>query len=171
MNGVAYGPTGAQPPAIWGQASPVSPIGQSLSRFLVNAIAYSRSPVSDWRPLTNALIEEAARAASFPNWDGYGASPVRRGTKEAAQRFVDLLPYRLPAPDTTVDPEGDVTLVWDFGPGHVFGVSIGAGAELTYAGRIGEGVERHGLERLDRAIPKSILESLDELCERAGIAR
>jgi hypothetical protein len=157
-------------PAIHGRASPASQDGQRLSRLLIDVTAHARLNASDWRSLTNALIEEIAVECSRPNWDGYGAAPIQPGAKEQAQRFVDLLPYWLPPPDPVPDPDGELGLSWDFGPGHVLSVNISADGTLTYAGLLGNGVKRHGVEKFGSEIPKVVLQSIDELCQRARAA-
>ena len=166
MTAVAYAPSYLEPPAIRVQSNAASSLGQTLSRLLVDATAHARSNASDWRPQTNALIEAVARDCDTPNWDGYGAHAIQSSAKEQAQRFIDLLPYRTPAPDPVADPDGEIALSWDFGPGAVFTVSISGNGTLTYAGALGGGVKRYGVERLNGDIPKIILQSIDELAGR-----
>lgn len=166
---VAYVSPYSDPPAIRSQPSPAGHIGQKLSGLWVDVTAHARSNASDWRPLTNALIENIWRECQSPGWDGYGAQVVQIGAKAQAQRFVDLLPYRLPAPDPTAESNGDVSLLWDFGPGHIFSVSISADGLLTYAGLLGGGIKRHGVEPFNSDIPKIIIQSIDELCERSEV--
>ena len=170
MSAVAYIPSYSEAPAIREQPSPASHVGQKLSGLLANVTEHARRNASDWRPLTNALIEELAQQCRSPNWDGYGAQPVSESAKVQAQRFIDLLPYHLPAPDPVADPDGDLALSWDFGPGHVFSLSVGADGTLTYAGLLGGGVKRHGVEKFRGDIPKVILQSIDELWERSSTA-
>jgi hypothetical protein len=166
---VAYVSPLSDPPAIRAQPSPASQIGQRLSGLWADVTVHARSNASDWRPLTNALIEDIWRECQSPDWDGYGAQAVRIDVKTQAQRFVDLLPYRLPAPDPTADPDGDISLLWDFGPGLVFSVSISADGTLTYAGLLGGGIKRHGVEPFNGDVPKIILQSIDELYDRSGV--
>lgn len=45
-------------------------------------------------------------------------------------------------------------MLWDFGPGHVFTVSVADDGTLTYAGLLGGGVKRHGVEPFNGDIPK-----------------
>ena len=169
-----FTPCATLPPsllAISAQSTPASATGMKLTQLLVNAQTYSRDNASDWRSLTSSLVEAIARECEVPNWDGYGAVAIRTGVKEQAQRLINQLPFRLPPPDPTVDPDGDLALVWDFGPGHVMSVSVGANGVLTYAGLLGEGVKRHGVERFEADIPKIILQSIEELVEKARSVR
>ncbi len=106
-------------------------------------------------------VEAIARECDRSDWDGYRAQAIQNSAKEQAQRFVDLLPFRTPAPDPAADPDGEIALSWDFGPGSVFTVSISGIGTLTYAGALGGGVKRHGVERFSGDIPKIILQSID----------
>jgi len=169
MSAVAYALPSFDPPAIRASSSAASPVGQKISEMLVDITAHARDNATDWRTLANTLIEEIARDCQSENWDGYGARPIGSGAKEQAQRFVDLLPLRLPAPQPAADPDGELALTWDLGPGHVLTVNIGAQGELTYAGLLGGGIKRHGVERFQEEIPRTILQSIDELCEHAGV--
>lgn len=158
------------PPVVQAQSSPASRTGQELSVLVGKAVEHARSNASDWRPLTSALIEEVAAECRSSNWDGYGAQPIREAAKEQAQRFVDLLPARFRGPDPVADPDGNMALSWDFGPGRVLTIDIGDDGKLTYAALLGGGVKRHGVEQLNGHIPKVILETIDELHERFGAA-
>ncbi|MGH8226510.1 MAG: hypothetical protein ACREU3_01180 [Steroidobacteraceae bacterium] len=158
------------PLAIYAQPSPASAAAARVTELLVQSEEHARKVATDWRPLANALIEELADECREPNWDGYGANAVDTAAKAQAQRFVDLLPHRLPAPDPVPDPDGEIALTWDFGPGHILTIAIGADGTLTYAGLLGGGVKRHGVERLGATIPKAILQALEELCDRVGVA-
>lgn len=170
MTAIAFASPYIGPPVVLAQSSPASRTGQELSVLLSKAVEHARRNASDWRPLTNALIEDVAAECRSPNWDGYGAQPVRDAAKEQAQRFVDLLPARFRRPDPVADPEGNMALSWDFGPGHVLTIDIGGDGRLTYAALLGGGVKRHGVEQLNGHIPKVILETIDELHERSGAA-
>ncbi len=170
MTAIAFASPYIGPPVVLEQSSPASRTGQELSMLVGKAVEHARSNASDWRPLTSALIEEVAAECRSSNWDGYGAQPIREAAKEQAQRFVDLLPARFRGPDPVADPDGNIALSWDFGPGRVLTIDIGADGKLTYAALLGAGVKRHGVEQLNGHIPKVILETIDELHERSGAA-
>jgi len=167
MTALAYASPSSELPSFRAQSNAASELSYKLSEILLRVTSYARENATDWRPLTKALIEEVALECQAANWDGYGAHPVSERAKHQAQLFIDMLPYRLPAPDPIADPDGELALSWDFGPGHVFTLSIGPTGMLSYAGILGEGVRRHGMEPFKGGIPKAILESIDELCERS----
>lgn len=139
-----------------------------LARLLTDAASHARDNATDWRPFTNALIEELALEHSQPNWDGYGALPVAPEAKTFAQAIIDLLPFTFPAPDPVADPEGELALSWDFGPGHVFTLSISRNGTLSYAGLLGEGRKKHGMEPFEGGVPEVVIESVKELRDRTG---
>jgi len=111
-----------------------------------------------------------ARENSVLGWDGYGALPISVAAKHYAQRFIDGLPFNIPAPEVMPDPDGEVALCWDFGPGKILTLAFGATGMISYAGLLGGGVKRHGMEPFKDTIPKVLLETLNELRSRAGYA-
>jgi len=133
-----------------------------------DAALHARDNATDWRPFTNALIEELAQEHSRPNWDGYGAEPIAPEAKSFAQAIVNLLPLAFPAPDPVADPEGELALSWDFGPGHVFTLSISRNGTLSYAGLLGAGRKKHGMEPFEGGVPVVVVESIQELRDRTG---
>lgn len=170
MMAIAYGPTFSELPTFRAQSSAASELSYKLTGILADITYHARNNANDWRSLTKVLIEEVALKCQTPNWDGYGANPISMEAKRQAQRLIDMMPYRFPAPDPVPDPDGDVALSWDFGRGHMFTLSISSSGMLTYAGLLGEGVKRHGMEPFKGTIPRSIVESIDELCERADVS-
>lgn len=65
-----------------------------------------------------------------------------------------------PAPEVTIDPDGEVALTWQKSPRRVFSVSVSPRGALTYAGLFGDsklhGVEAHGVDGLPREIRAGI---------------
>lgn len=168
MTALAYAPPSLEPPPIYGQSIAAGQIGQTVSALLLDFTTHARSNATDWRTRVNACIEGIARECDRSDWDGYGSLPISRAATQHAQRLVDLLPFRLVAPEVIPDPDGEVSLSWDLGIGHVFSVSVGSDGTLSYAGLLGGGIKRHGMEHLNGTVPKVILQSIDELYERAG---
>jgi hypothetical protein len=97
------------------------------------------------------------------NWDGYGAPALSQKTRENAERFVDLLPADLPPPVPVPSANGHIALTWDFGPGRILTISIGESGSVAYAGILGTGVKRHGLERFRDDVAKVLIESIREV--------
>jgi hypothetical protein len=154
-------------PAFRPSSNAASATAERIAKMLRDATSHSRDNATDWRPFTNALIEEIAIEHSHPNWDGYGAHPISPKAKALAQALIDLLPYTFPAPDPVADPDGELALSWDFGPGHVFTLSINQNGMLSYAGLLGEGGKKHGMEPFKGVIPEVVFESIEDLRDRS----
>jgi len=153
------------------QSNTASALGDELRKLVLVATSHARNTATDWRTLTRALIEEVALECQSPGWDGYAAQPISMNAKADAQRLVDSLPFGLAPPDTIPDPDGEIALSWDLGPGHVFTVSIGASGTVSYAGLLGGGVKRHGMEPFKATVPKAILEAIEELYDRSPASK
>jgi hypothetical protein len=167
MNAVARTQSFYAPQSAPAQSNTASELGNRLRKLVLVATTHARNTATDWRTLTRALIEEISLQCQSPGWDGYGAEPISLSAKAGAQRLVDSLPYWLSAPDAIPDPDGEIALSWDLGPGHVFTVSVGATGVLSYAGLLGDGVKRHGMEPYKATVPKTILDAIEELYDRA----
>jgi hypothetical protein len=158
------------PRSLLAQSNPASELGNELKERLLVATEHVRNNATDWRTLTRALIEEVALEHQSVAWDGYGALPISLDAKFEAQRLVDLLPVWLSRPDVVPDPDGEIGLSWDFGPGRVFTVSVSSTGILSYAGLLGDGVKRHGVEWFRSDVPKTIIEAIEELHDRSSSA-
>jgi hypothetical protein len=167
MNALAHAPRFYAPASIPVQSGTASYWGEKITQLVLVATSHARNNATDWRTLTHALIEQVALEHQSPDWDGYGAVPISMASKTEAQRLVEMLPYWYPAPEAVPDPDGEIALSWDFGLGHVFTLSVGSTGALSYAGLLGDGVKRHGVEPFKGDVPKSILEAIEELCYRS----
>jgi hypothetical protein len=105
------------------------------------------------------------RVAAAPNWDGYGASPLDPRSAEQAVRFIQALPTTVPVPDVSVDPDGEVDLLWQLDPTRTISVSVGPNGRLTYAALMGM-AQSYGTEWLANEIPQPILDSLTRVLNR-----
>lgn len=141
---------------------------ERLAAMLREATSHARKIQTDWRTRAHELIEIVALENSSHGWNGYSARPISPDAKRYAQLFVDNLPFGLPAPDALPDPDGDIALCWDFGPGHILTLTFSPDGTINYAGILGGGVKRHGVEPFCRDMPKVLLESIEELRDRAA---
>ena len=134
-----------------------------------------RASVQDaWSPLADSLaishtaavaiagLNRAAGIANSPNWDGYGARPIDRRAYGAALRFLQALPTTTPVPDVSVDPDGEVDVLWHVRPTETFSVSVGPAGRLTYAGLFGD-TQSYGTEWFGNEIPQTILLNLSRV--------
>lgn len=118
-----------------------------------------------------ALAElEAARAeASEPGWNGYDSRPISIAAYENAKLFLSALPSTAPAPEISVDSDGDVALDWVLAPRKALSVSIGPTGRCSFAWMRGQRSYR-GTEWLDEGIPSTIAEALWRLARDASSA-
>jgi hypothetical protein len=79
-----------------------------------------------------------------------------------AKAFIRSLPTTAPTPDVGVDPDGEVSIDWDFGPRRILSVSVGPTGRLVYAALVGPNKVR-GTEWLHEAVPEPILDVLSRL--------
>jgi hypothetical protein len=98
------------------------------------------------------LLEQCGRS----NWDGYGAQPVLFETYEKAKRFAQSLPFGIPAPEVSTEPDGEITFEWYASPTRVLSVSVGPNNELTYAALFGAS-RAYGTEVFHDEIPEVVL--------------
>ena len=100
-----------------------------------------------------AIYQECHR----PNWDGYGAEPVRDEMFWMAYRVIVALPCGIPAPGMGADPDGDITLEWHRSVWRTLSISVSADGSLHYAALFGS-TTQYGTELFLGEVPRSILE-------------
>ena len=114
-----------------------------------------------YREVLRAL-EEACQEAASDNWDGYGAHAVDPSSQESALVFLHMLPDDVPAPEVSVDPDGDILLFWAVEGGRSFAVSVGGADIVRYAGVFGRS-RVNGTEEFGDGIPRAVATSLARL--------
>lgn len=156
---------------------PLQPPERGVSRAAadlaqrISSLAVSlREPLSlggDYRAALAALKDAAAEAAAG-DWDGYGAAAVSPGAVRNAEILLAALPTRIPAPEVSIDPDGEVALEWHRAPDWVLSLSIGPRGSVAYAARFGRSRVR-GLEEGADGIPADVLAHLHRLF--TGVSR
>jgi hypothetical protein len=136
---------------------------RAIASWLARATRYARANASDWRTLAITHIHRIREQYCEEGWDGYAAQPVSAAVARHAIQFVTRLPVYLPAPVLVPEADGEISFDWWFGPNAQFSVSVGSSGDLTYAGIIGKGVKRHGVEPLSEHVPPYILGTIEEL--------
>lgn len=71
------------------------------------------------------------------NWDGEGARPIPPSTVKCAQDFIHSLPFGMPNPTLSAEPDGHVSFEWYESPQRLLSVSVGSDGSLHYAALIG----------------------------------
>lgn len=145
------------------QSSAAGDVGRTLLGLLVKATSHARNNATDWRPLARAYIEEVALQAQVDDWDGCGSRAVTMAAKDNAQALIDMFPFQMMPPEVLPDPDGEIALCWDLGPGRTFTATIGGSGQISYAGILGNGETPHGVEPITGRIPKPITKALEQL--------
>lgn len=104
----------------------------------------------------------ASREAAAPNWDGHRGLPINQEAITHSLVFLQALPTTVPAPNISVDPDGEVDLLWHVSPTRTLSISVGPGGRLTYSALIGD-AESFGTEWLSDEIPESVLSNLSRV--------
>ncbi|MBI2923281.1 MAG: hypothetical protein HYY18_19670 [Planctomycetes bacterium] len=105
---------------------------------------------------------EAIVGALAPGWDGYEGSSVSLPSALASLDFLRLLPSEVPAPEISIDPDGELAFDWQASADTVFSVSVGGNGRLSYAGKFGAN-KTHGTEQLTPELPDPIRSGLRRL--------
>jgi hypothetical protein len=111
----------------------------------------------------NETIDELLETYSdccTPNWDGYGAPPIKPDAVLEALHFIGELPRDISMPAVSPEPDGYIGLEWCDDRGRTFVVSLNGTSEITYAGILGGGNKVHGYARFMGTIPRSIRDLL-----------
>ena len=111
-------------------------------------------------------LKQAFVEATSENWDGEGGEPADAMSYRFALLFLQNLPGWAANPGASVDPDGEISLEWDWGRRSVFSVSIGRDGTLTYAGLFGVS-KQHGVESFADDIPEGILSGIDRASSNA----
>jgi hypothetical protein len=147
------------------QSAGMTTSAKTIAELVLKVNEELRAPASDWRTLARDEIEVIAIENREPGWNGFNARPVSQASKIYAQRFVELLPSGLPPAEPMPDPEGEVALCWDLGPSRILTVAFSSEGLLNFAGLLGRGVERHGVEKFKGKIPPVILVTIQDLAD------
>jgi hypothetical protein len=139
-----------------------------ITTLVAKANRYTRENASDWRTLAATHVRRLREQCRESGWDGYSSTPISPAVERHAIRFVSKLPVYLPPPDVTPDNDGEISFDWWFGPNAQFGVSVSRNGDLTYAGVIGKGVKRHGVEPFAEAVPSYVLSTIEDLVQKFG---
>ena len=102
---------------------------------------------------------QARQEHAINNWDGYGAEAIDEQSYQNAIRFVLSLSPDIPAPEISVEPDGEVVFEWYGGKRKVFSISIGSRNELTYAGLYGIN-KTYGVEHFYGNITNTLLDNI-----------
>lgn len=112
---------------------------------------------------SEAELGAVAREAATPNWDGYGAVPVRASAVAHAECFLQLLPSTCRAPEFSIHPDGMVAFEWTWGRRQMISLALDGSGIVYYAASIGRDT-RHGASYVSDALPQVLREVLAPIC-------
>ena len=118
---------------------------------------------------SSKALEELIQDCGRSNWDGYGAQAISFDTYERARRFAQALPFGIPVPEVSAEPDGEITFEWFATPARVFSVSVGPNNELNYVGLFGAS-RTYGTEVFPDEIPEVVLSSIEGSISKRGSA-
>lgn len=111
-------------------------------------------------------LEELSVNASRPNWDNLGSAPLDADTYQIAKRFILALPSSIPAPELTVDRDGEVNFDWFGSGGQIFSASLRKDGRIAFAGQFSARNRLSGVEEFNDSVPKRIVESIKAIHTR-----
>lgn len=136
-----------------------------------------------WRTIFHEIVSSIAMGAQYrrlcgdlthlgsfarvANWDGHGALPLDQQALAYATRIANMLPVTEPAPEVSVDPDGEVSFDWHRNSKRTLSMSIGREGKMRYASIMGES-ESFGVEPWRDEIPESIRRVLEEVVRSDG---
>ena len=124
---------------------------------LINVFVQIKPSAQQW--VFNEL-EELSQVATCQNWDNLGSVPLDADTYQIAKRFILALPSSIPAPELTVDRDGEVNFDW-FGSGEkIFSASLRKDGRIAFAGQFSARKRLSGLEEFNDSVLKEIVESV-----------
>ena len=126
---------------------------------------FSRIKPSEQQWVFNEL-EELRINACRPNWDSLGSASLDADTYQIAKRFILALPSSLPAPELTVDRDGEVNFDWFASGGQIFSASLRKDGRIAFAGQFSARKRLSGLEEFNDSVPKRIVESIKTIYSR-----
>jgi hypothetical protein len=100
-----------------------------------------------------------------PDWDGSGAEPVSEEAYRHAYRFLEALPWGMPAPSVGAEPDGHLTVEWYHSPRRTLSISVSPDGELHYAALLPDG-RSYGTRRFSGEVPEVILDLIREVYVR-----
>lgn len=78
-------------------------------------------------------LDEVYEECNVPNWDGYGAAPLKEGARDQVIKFLEELDPEIQPPDIFPVNNGSMGLDWNR-ENNTFTVTLDDEANLIYAG-------------------------------------
>lgn len=128
---------------------------RTIEQIIVGAIRSLKETPSRQRTAFDELEDVRVEASQF-NWDSLGSAPLDNSTYQIAKRFLWVFPANLPAPEITVDRDGEVNFDWFGKAGKNFSVSLRHDGQMTFAGQFSATRRVSGMDMFDDTVPQEI---------------
>ena len=153
-------------PSIYGFGKTAEYLKDLFERSFKESFLTSFTFSSNYKSLI-ANLNEVCYEAIDENWDGYNAKPLNIWSYIKSIKFIILLPTSFPAPEISVDPDGEISFEWFVKPRYIFTVSVSPYNKISYAGLIGINSVK-GVESFEDELPRLILDNLIRLYSHEG---
>ena len=158
--------------AVAGGSSAVSPEADEVrkaAREVINAAERSQALFAEKAAVISQLWALATECEE-EGWDGSGAAAIDLDAVVMAERFLRVLPNRIPIPELAVEPDGSISLDWIRSRNHLFSVSVGRGSRLAFAWLDGADTG-HGVAGFDgQNVPPRIREGIEAVVDTGYVA-
>ena len=108
--------------------------------------------------LLKALIE-VVETALEEDWDGYRAETALPQAILSSARFIELLPFDVPLPEVSVEPDGEIAFDWQSAVDRMFSISLGENQKMSYSGVFGD-EDIHGSAFFLELLPRNVLRAI-----------
>ena len=145
-------PVGANTGGTTELARSIDEESEKARRQLLNSYSFGAKSSS-----VHKELQEVIEQCSIPNWDGYGAEPVKWEALIDAYRFAEVIPLGLAAPSAGAEPDGDISFEWHAAPRRTLSVSVDDKGNLHYSALLGPN-RSYGTEAFVGLLPRRILD-------------
>jgi hypothetical protein len=113
----------------------------------------------EWRDLLKDQILDVWAECQKEDWNGEGASPIKKESVYQVLNFLKLLPDGIVEPEISADPSGYILLDWQGERNEMLSLSF-EGEQISFAMRVGYRQKLHGVEPRSTELPAIIKEIL-----------
>lgn len=111
--------------------------------------------------LLKALID-AVEMALEGGWDGYESEMVLPQAILSSARFIEVLPFDVPLPEVSVEPDGEIAFDWQGAVDRIFSVSLGENQKMSYSGVFGD-EDLYGSAFFVESLPRNVLRAIQKV--------
>lgn len=134
---------------------------KALEKKFDTIFAHESEAISlGWERALKDRLWDAFERCSVEGWDGADAEPISWEACKSAERFINLLPNEIVAPDIVAEADGQIALDWQKGEDRIFSIGF-EGTAVNFAGYFGEKRRVRGRDVIEDEIPDAISSILE----------